>query len=68
MDVQGLPPLFSVLASFIARVYKFSRDDSINFYHKDEYQNASWWDIKLIDYNKVGDQALPMQHIYEATS
>jgi hypothetical protein len=55
--------LCSVFSLSLSLIYKFSRDDSINFLHEDKPAGGKY----LLDYEKWGEQASPMRQIYEAT-
>ena len=59
--------LCSVLATSLAIINRFVKDDSISFLHEDKFKRAPWWDIPLVDWQNYSDHSSAIRQVYKET-
>jgi hypothetical protein len=59
--------LCSVFNTALHVLNDLSTDTTINFYHLNKKQRASWWDKPLIEYDANGRELSAMKQVYAAT-
>ena len=59
--------LCTVLATLLHLIWKLKNMSNISFMHNNKKKRNNWWDLPLLDFEKISQQSGPMKKIYQRT-